>query len=55
MAITYKCLHFNNILSFRKDFPYLGSIISKDNGGTDKDVAVRTKKARVVFGMLNTV
>jgi len=33
----------------------LGSITSKDNGGTDKDVAVRTKKARVVFGMLNTV
>jgi len=37
------------------EFPYLGSIISKDNGGTDKDVAVRIKKARSVFRMLNTV
>jgi len=32
----------------------LGSIISKDNGGTDKDVAVRIKKARGVFGVPNT-
>jgi len=37
------------------EFPYLCSIISKDNGGTDKDVAVRIKKACGVFGMLNTV
>jgi len=33
----------------------LCSITSKDNGGTDKDVTVRTKKVRGVFGMLNTV
>ena len=25
------------------EFPYLGSIISKDNGGTDRDVAERIK------------
>jgi hypothetical protein len=37
------------------EFPYLGSIISKDNGGTDRDVAERTKKAQGVFGTLNTV
>ena len=36
------------------EFPYLGSIISKD-GGTDKDVEVRIKKVRGAFGMLNTV
>ena len=28
------------------EFPYLGSIISKDNGGMDRDVAERIKKAR---------
>jgi len=27
------------------EFPYLGSIISKDNGGTDRDVSERIKKA----------
>jgi len=27
------------------EFPYLGSIISKDNGGTYRDVAERIKKA----------
>jgi hypothetical protein len=33
----------------------LGSIISKDNGGTDRDVAERIKKARGAFRKLNTV
>ena len=37
------------------EFPYLGNIISKDNGFTDKDVAVRIKKARGAFGMINKV
>ena len=37
------------------EFPYLGSIISKDNRGKDTDVAVRIKKACGVFRMLNTV
>jgi len=37
------------------EFPYLGSIISKDNGGTDRNVAERIKKARCAFGILNTV
>jgi sorting nexin-29 len=37
------------------EFPYLGSIISKDNGGTDRDVAERIKKAQGTFRILNTV
>ena len=37
------------------EFPYLGSIISKDNGGTYRDVAERIKKAWGAFGTLNTV
>jgi len=37
------------------EFPYLGSIISKDNGGTDRDVAERITKAQGAFRMLNTV
>jgi hypothetical protein len=37
------------------EFPYLGSIISKDNRGTDRDVEERIKKARGAFGMLNRV
>ena len=37
------------------EFLYLGSIISKDKGGRDKDVAVKIKKARGAFGMFNTV
>jgi len=35
--------------------PYLGSIISKDNGGTNRDVAERFRKARGAIGKLNTV
>ena len=37
------------------EFPNLGGIISKDNGGADRDVAERIKTARGTFGMLNTV
>ena len=37
------------------EFPYLSSIISKDNGGTDRDMAERIKRARGVFGTLNTI
>ena len=37
------------------EFPYLGSIISRDNGGTDTDVAERIKKAGGAFETLNTV
>ena len=33
----------------------MGSIISKDNGGTGRDVAERIKKARGSFGTPNTV
>jgi hypothetical protein len=32
------------------EFSYLGSIISKDNGGTGRDVVERIKKARGAFG-----
>jgi hypothetical protein len=37
------------------EFSYLGSVISKDNGGTDRDVVERIKEARGAFGILNTV
>ena len=37
------------------EFPYLGSIISKDKGGTDRHVAERIKEARGAFGTVNTV
>jgi len=37
------------------EFPYLGSRISKDNGGTNTEVAERIKKARGAFRTLNTV
>jgi hypothetical protein len=37
------------------EFSYLGNIISKGKGGTDRDVADSIKKARGAFGILNTV
>ena len=37
------------------EFPCLGSIISKDNGGMGRDVAERIKKARGTFRTINTV
>jgi hypothetical protein len=45
----------NNQPLLLPEFSYLGSIISKENGGTDRDVAEGIKKARGAFGLLNTV